>query len=136
MQWFGPRRGGMVQKMFGPSEGRGKRAEKREKREERDKHDQDEKVEGCNGSVPGRRDGTEHVWSLGGKQVEGCNGSIPEWRDGTEKGRPLREKRQESREKREERREKRETSTTKISRLKYAMARSQNGGMVQNMFGP
>ena len=60
MQWFGPRRGGVVQKRFGPLEGRGKRAEKREKREERrekreerDKHDQDEKVEGCNGSVPG-----------------------------------------------------------------------------------
>ena len=83
MQWFGPRRGGMVQKGFGPSEGRGKRAEKREKREERDKHDQDERV-------------------------EGRTGSVPDWRDGTEKGRPLGGKREESREKREERREKRE----------------------------
>ena len=35
MQWFGPTRGGMVQNMFGPYEGRGKIAEKREKTEER-----------------------------------------------------------------------------------------------------
>ena len=64
-------------------------------------------------------------------------------RHGSEKGRSLRGKREESREKREERRgksaersEKRETSTTKISRLKYAMVRSQNGGMVQKRVGP
>ncbi len=36
-----------------------KRAERREKREERDKHDQYERVEGRNGSIPERRDGTE-----------------------------------------------------------------------------
>ena len=40
------------------------------------------------------------------------------------------------RRKREERREKRETSTTKISRSKDAMVRSQNGGMVQKRVGP
>ena len=62
------------------------------------------------------------------KEIEGCNDSIPEWRDGTEKGRSLGE---EGRVQREARREKRETSTTKISRSKDAMVRSQNGGMVQ-----
>ena len=77
------------------------------------------------------------------ERVAGSNGSIPEWRDGTVKGRSPGGKRDESREKREERRgksaersEKRETSTTKISRLKYAMVRSQNGGMVQKRVGP
>ena len=56
-----------------------------------------------------------------------------------EEGREQREKREEGREQRgksAERSEKRETSTTKISRLKYAMVRSQNGGMVQKRFGP
>ena len=44
--------------------------------------------------------------------------------------------RAEGREQRKERREKRETSTTKISRSKDAMVRSQNGGMVQKRVGP
>ena len=39
-------------------------------REERDKHDQDERVEGRNGSVPERRDGTENVRSLREKREE------------------------------------------------------------------
>ena len=43
-------------------------------------------------------------------------------------------KRAEKREKRDERRE--QTSTTKISRSKDAMVRSQGGGMVQKGFGP
>ena len=48
-----------------------------------------------------------------------------------EEGRKQTEKREEGREQRgksAERSEKRETSTTKISRLKYAMVRLQNGG--------
>ena len=55
----------------------------------------------------------------------------------------MRGKREDSREKREERRgnsaersEKRETNTIKIRWLKYAMARSQNGGMVQKNVRP
>ena len=32
-QRFGPKRGGVVQKMFGPQEGRGRSAERSEKRE-------------------------------------------------------------------------------------------------------
>ena len=50
---------------------------------------------------------------------------------------PLREKGgRAQREARRERERERETSTTKISRLKYAMVRSQNGGMVQKRVGP
>ena len=36
------------------------------------------------------------------EQVEGRNVSVPAWRDGTEKGRPVREKKEERREKRED----------------------------------
>ena len=42
----------------------------------------------------------------------------------------------ERREKRDERSEKRETSTMKMRGSKEAMVRPQNGGMVQQRFGP
>ena len=45
-------------------------------------------------------------------------------------------RREEGRAQRKERREKRETSTTKMRGSQDAMVRSQNGGMVQKMFGP
>ena len=54
MRGFGPKRGGMVKKGFGPQEGRGMREEKREGIRNpvddsthgiEDMHDQDEKVE-------------------------------------------------------------------------------------------
>ena len=51
-------------------ESREKREEGREKREERDKHDEDERVEGRNGAIPDRRDGTEKGRPLGGKREE------------------------------------------------------------------
>ena len=51
-------------------ESREQREGGREKREERDNHDQDERVEGRNGSVPERRDGTEKVRPLRGKREE------------------------------------------------------------------
>ena len=71
-------KGGMVQKMFGPQERRGKSAERSEKRE------------------------TSTITISRSMDVIGSNGSIPEGRDGREKGRPLGEKREERREKREE----------------------------------
>ena len=47
-----------------------------------------------------------------------------------------REEREERREKSAERSEKRETNTIKMRGSMEAMVRSQNGGMVQKMFGP
>ena len=117
---FGPKRGGMVKKGFGPQEGRGKREERSEKREERDKHDQDERVKGRNGSVQ-----SEAGWYRqclvpdGPVQNEAAlyrKGLDPKRarRDGTENAWSLRGKREESRAKREEGSEKRETITIKM----------------------
>ena len=83
-----------------------RRQEIREQREDRGQHDEDERF-------------------------EGRKGSVPEWRYGSEKGLPLRMKREYRREKREER-----DNTINMRGSKEAMIRPQNGGMVQNRFGP
>ena len=72
------------------------------------------------GSVPRREEGRAQRKESGGPRIAVWHrkGSAP------------------GREQRKERREKRETSTTKISRSKDAMVRSQNGGMVQKRVGP
>ncbi len=108
----------MVQKGFGPSEGRGKGSVPKVE----DKHDQDDEVKWCKGSVP-RGAG----WCRKGSVPQREEGRVRSLRsrtsttkisrskdtmvrsqgrrDGAERVRSLRGKREESREKREERRE-------------------------------